>query len=482
METLFNVSDKLSSRIARLIPIMTVVSLSSLFVLAGNLANSNNLIYIGIMMAFFSFAIKYILDLKEYIIILLFNLSIFIFLLGRYLIRAMNEIPMDVEPAYTTVSLNLVFISMIATNITYLLVRSKPYTQADENLKKEGRFDRLDLLTIVGLFISGACAAIKGFATYLYTTHHGYTSLYLSPDLPIPSYIAIIADILPFFVALYLARLPNKKASYMTLLSYCLLQLPLLLTGKRMPMMIALLVWIAYIVMRHYRMPNREQWIGRGEKIVLALLVPIVILIVPLIGDIRGGNTNQTQTNAIEELLDGQGVTLDVVSYGIKLQDETPPSIYGSYTFAPLLDYVSTNFLSRALFDTQEIQRQTEESATLGTSYSDTISHMVLWDSLYFSGQGLGSSYVIETYVDFGIVGLVLYSILLALLIRWMTDNFGRSLFRTFLILMLMMSVYALPRDTSLNFIVSSLQIQAILLIIGIYLYDKLMNSYKKGV
>lgn len=483
MKASLEISSKLSTKIAELIPLLSLISLSSIFVICGNLISSNNLIYAGIIVAFVSFVIKYLQNLREYVIVLFFNLCLFIFFLGRYLVREINGIPMDVSPEYTAVSLNLVFISLITVNIVYLFAKEQTSRQwiSEKIVKKGPHLDRFSMLITIGLLVSAACAAIKGFATFIYSVQYGYTSLYLSPDLPIPAYISVIGDMLPFFVALCLARMPDKKVSYTILLLYSTLQLPLLLTGKRMPMIIAVLVWVSYVALRHYRTPSVEQWIGKGEKIAIAIAIPIFIVLVPLIGDIRSGSNSEVQASPIERLLDGQGVTLDVVSHGVRLQDETPPSIYGSYTFAPLLDYISTNFVSRALFNTQEVQRQTEKSAMLGTNYADTISYLVLWNNLYFSGQGLGSSYVIETYIDFGVIGLVIYSIALALLIRWMTDNFGRSYFRTFLIILLMMSIYSLPRDTSLGFIVSILQIHVIILIAGVYLYDKFMRDVARG-
>jgi oligosaccharide repeat unit polymerase len=201
------------------------------------------------------------------------------------------------------------------------------------------------------------------------------------------------------------------------------------------------------------------------------------VVIIPLVGDLRGGSSGQG--SALEKTLDGQGVTLDVVSNGIKFQDDTPKSVYGYYTFAPVLDYVSTNFISRSLFGTKEIRPQTEESAELGKSYADTISYLALWSNLYLSGQGLGSSYIIEPYIDFGIWGLILYSILLALLIRWMTNNFGRSYLQTFIIVLLTINIYALPRDTATGFVVAILQIQVVGLIGLAFLYERFINDYK---
>lgn len=460
---------------------VAIMLICAILITLGNINQDRNMVYCSTLIALISFLVQYIYNVKENIIIILFNLSIFIFLLGRYLVRMIQNIPMDTDPKYMIVALNLVFISLISVNITYLLLRptkKRQLTNFEINHKKQS-IDRIGLFSNTGLIISGVCALIINTSTYIYAQGNGYESLYLGSNLPVPSFIGLIADTMPFFIAIILSRLPNKKNSYLLLSSYLILQLPLLAAGKRTPFMVAVLIWISYVALRGYTDSKKEVWITKKEKTATLIIIPVLIVLIPFIGDIRGGNVSHE--NPLIKTLDSQGVTIDVISHGIAMKEETPKSIYGSYTIAPILSYVSTNFISRSLLNTTEIQVQTKESAELGLNYADTISYMVLSKDLYLSGQGLGSSYIIETYIDFGIAGLIVYSILMAILMRWMSNNFGRNQFKTFLIILLMMGIYILPRDASLNFIVSIIQIQTVVLFASVYMYDK-FNKDKRNL
>ena len=466
------------NRKIKLIVWFMIISSSSLLVIIGNRINNCDMTYLGVLLLFLAFFAHYLRNIREDIIILFFNASIFLFLLGRYLVRMIRSLPMDASSDYIILALNLVFVSLLTINIVYVFAGRFKKDTTSVKIADHARTGRVNFLINVGLALSGICAIIANIATYNYAALNGYNALYLSDASSAPIFIKVIADMLPFFVALYLAKMPSKQSTYILFTFYMLLQVPLLMAGKRMPFIVAILVWVSYVVLRNYKFAKGEKWISRVEKITVALAVPLIIIIIPLVGDIRSGGISQG--SAIERTLDSQGVTLDVVSFGIANQNVTPKSKYKFYTLAPVLDYASTNFLTRKIFGKDRIPVQTKESAELGVNYADTISYLVLRRDLYLSGQGLGSSYIIETYIDFGIAGLVLYSAFLGLLFRWVLYGFGKNYLRTFFAILLMMSVYFLPRDTALGFVVSIFQLQTILLIGIALLYSKFSDDCKK--
>ncbi len=397
--------------------------------------------------------------------------------MGRYLVRSLSNIPMDVDPGFTTVSLTLVFISFLTTNIIYSIMANYKKAKIKNSYKKNELhiYNTIATLSSIGVYFCTACALLVSIITYFALLKYGYTSLYLGLNLGLPNLIIASANLLPYFIALYLATLPRKNNVNIVMAMYLVTLTPLLIAGRRLPFILALLFWLSYVLLRKYTSPKKENWLGRAEKIVLILLVPMLIIGVPFIADKRAGDYRGG--NPVNRTLDSQGVTLDVISQGLSFENDTPKSVYGSYTFAPLLDYLTTNFLSRKLFNTKLIAPQTKESAVKGKSYADTISFLALPEESYYSGQGLGSSYIVETYIDFGIIGIVLYSAFLGLLINWMNSNFAKSLIKTFLALLLALELYALPRSTSLDFLVYLFQIQFLVLFGFIYVYAVFVNS-----
>ncbi len=458
--------------------------LAIILAITGQTLSVAPLIFTGALITLSLFSLTYVLDVKRHIIALLFNLSLFIFYLGRYLVRFIDNVPMDAGEKYTTTALGLVFISILTVNTVYLLLNrgTKSANKAFRLSEIAHQSSRLNLFTNIGLIVTGLCAGILNLATYFYALTNGYTALYTGADYGLPTIITTLGNMFIFFVALKLAFMPSKRVAYTVLATYVTLLLPHLLAGKRMGILIALLLWVTYIILRARAQAGKDKtaWFGRTEKTFVAIMIPLIILFVPLFGSLRGGDT--INDNPLRNMLDSQGVTLEVISYGIQFQDQTPQSVYGPYSFAPLVDYLSTNFISRAIFGTEEVPTQTEEAAEKGKSYADVISSMVLWKSLYLSGQGLGSAYIIENFIDFGVIGVVLFSTIIALLINWAGRNFGRSGLRSFISIMLIINLYALPRNTSTEFLVAMIQIQAILLVLFIFIYDKLINDLKGDV
>lgn len=452
-------------------PLLIMFVMITLMGLLGVLLGSELLVSATLYATLISSCIVYAMNIKKHILMAVFNGCVFLFLAGRFLNRSISGLPMEAEQDSVFIALILVMLSTIVINGVYLFLSSiMSEKKLDLSLLKKNKITAAAKKFVdAGFVITFCCAIIVSIGTLFYALENGYNSLYLGPDLGIPSFIIALGNMFAMFVALKLALMPSKRTVYLIFTTYFLTLIPYLLAGKRMAFMSAILVMVVYVVMRS-RLENH--WLGKKEGVAAALLVILVFLTIPLVGAARGGTT--LSENPLTKTLDSQGVTLDVVSFGVQFEGSTPESLYGSYTFAPLADYLITNALSRFIFDTEMIPGQSIEAAEKGKDYPNALSYLVLADETYLSGQGLGSSYIIESYIDLGIPGVILCSVFIAFLISLMRIGFYRSYAMSFLTIYLMFYIFVLPRDSTLRFLVDMFLLQNIAALVMLYAVEYL--------
>ena len=84
-------------------------------------------------------------------------------------------------------------------------------------------------------------------------------------------------------------------------------------------------------------------------------------------------------------------------------------------------------------------------------SFAKEISILGLGIEGYNSGQGLGSQYLAEVMTDYGISGVIIYSLLLGVCISVVSDFYKYNFLGFSLSLLLMQSILYLPRNQSMQ-------------------------------
>ena len=86
------------------------------------------------------------------------------------------------------------------------------------------------------------------------------------------------------------------------------------------------------------------------------------------------------------------------------------------FTFGPVIDYFARGSLG-AIFGGKAFEHTTNsvELAIDSNSYAHNLSYLVL-NKEYLKGHGIGSSYIMELYTDYGMIGVFLLSLLLGML------------------------------------------------------------------
>lgn len=98
------------------------------------------------------------------------------------------------------------------------------------------------------------------------------------------------------------------------------------------------------------------------------------------------------------------------------------------------------------------------ENGTLSNNLGHNFAYMYLKED-YLKGRGYGSSYLIENYVDFGYIGVAIFSLILGILLVYMLRRFGRNTLIDTIVLVSLTTIFFIPRAEAtgwLTFIVTA--------------------------
>ena len=212
---------------------------------------------------------------------------------------------------------------------------------------------------------------------------------------------------------------------------------PSLLTGVRNPIVLNALFILVYYILRDV-LENGSRWLGKAEKACLILVAPVALVFLSAYNYIRAGEkTSMGVFDSVVDLFYKQGVSFDVLGIGCRSLPNLPDVVPKNYTFGPFTDYFFHNTLAQRLFGAMDLgSGNSVDRAVYGSSFSHSMSYVARDD--YLQGHGWGSSYLLETYADWGYLGVIIASFLFGLVMLLMmlairkgimarTITFGRA-------------------------------------------------------
>lgn len=375
---------------------------------------------------------------RERFLFLLFHVTFFVFLMGRPLIglvRSGNWIELQLSYGATEDSvfrlLYCMIVSLLALRVGAHL--AEHYIRKNNALKRSyeslSRWTRKRMRAINGNWralvrvlslILFAAALVPKFALeiekYLFIKQNSYKLYYAEFATNLPYPVCALSTTLPYALYAYLATFPSKKQSYAVLTLYVLTAVPLFLGGGRKELVLNLLFALIYFMFRDYRNKGtaleKEKWIGKFEIVLIILGATVGVCVLAAMVYIRAGTeSNQGILDMFVEFFFSQGVSFSWMSAGYAKIAELRNTGVSSYTFGQFIDSVSHNILARKLFGAQAMPGiNSLQQVTEGHNMSHYLSYMLLGETRYLEGNGVGSSYLIELYTDFDMLGVLVFS------------------------------------------------------------------------
>lgn len=425
---------------------------------------------------------------SERVIFFSFNITIFVFLLGRPFISEVFNYQFTEKGFYgtgiydTSVIFNIfigIYISMLFLYLGNFfmekrLLANKPPITIPENNSNDLFWSYFKITSKYFFYFLLIFRFIYLKESISFVDETGYFDLYTSYTSNLPSFVIKLSEmyIVPFFAFLVLK--PTKKEASLPILLFLIEGTLSLGTGKRFGFILNIIIILIYFAFRNK--DSKNKWLGKKEIILTILAMPILAIILNIVSYTRVGMSSAIQNigDIILEFFYKQGVTLKTLANSVLFNRGYSDNTL--YSLGPITEFLKNNSITQLFFDFPVYSGQTIERALNGDLFSHRLSYFIM-PSGYLQGRGYGSSYIAELYVDFGFIGIAigsfLFGLLFVVLYKWFNGNPFIALFSMILIRNLMMT----SRSETTSFIVASFTLGnilclVILLILSFVFYD----------
>ncbi len=280
----------------------------------------------------------------------------------------------------------------------------------------------------------------------LTTTYYNY---YASFTSRLPYFTYLLSVVVFYSLCIYLSTRPAKKWAVLVLGLYIIPDMMYLVIGTRNPFILT-----GFFILFYFFVRNQEEigkWIGCLEKTVLLLATPVLVLLMGILNYVRDG-VSAAGLNIpalFADFVYKQGTSFGVLARGYLYNKDFPFRDFRNYSFGPIIDYFSRGNLGRLLFDTAPFTT-TNNSLEMGiysNSYAHNLSFVVIRND-YLAGHGLGGSYMMDLYSDYGWWGVIIGNVVLGMVFVWMLNSLYRhSLIGGIISLMIIKEVFFYPRS-----------------------------------
>lgn len=394
----------------------------------------------GILFCFF--------NIYDRIFLLFFFIAFFNFLIGRSFLILIG---LKKEYYFFTIEESIagqkiVYISLASILIAYTILEKIILKKKVRINYEKLKYKIIKKISLVFFYVTYIFLFITILATVLHVLKNGYTSIYVDTGAKVPLIIKKIGDISNYMFYIFLSTMPSKKEIKIPGILFVITLVLSLGTGARFEFVIGVLTLFLYILLRN-RINSHMLWIGTKKIIFLFFIGIFMMVMLSMHNVVRFGkklDTKNTASYYLTRFIFDQGVSMNINKRIFKFKDEIPQDRF--YSLDSVISFYQRNISGRIL-NQKYYTGASKEKALNGNSLADTLSYIVLGEKRYLEGEGLGSSYIAEIYLDFGYSGLVFYNILLAfflLLIKYFIYNKG--IFKTTLAFFLFMSLLKIPR------------------------------------
>lgn len=469
---------------------LLVLFLAITFFLLWILFNEFGLLVISIFSLNISSILMAINKFNERVYVLFFNITIFLFLLSRPVIDLIYKQSMynyneeNGSFALIAIGLSIIFISI--GNIIFQKLSLKNNTKHNGEKPKNIIYIRqvawyLYCFTLI-------FNILMGIEKIFFIHGSSYLEYYINFESNLPTFVKGIATMMNTALVIYLATMPNKKESYKALILYILTAIPNLVVGSRGAISENLIFTFIYLVIRDKidkdssieEVPEKNRWVTKRIKKSVIVMVPIIIVSFSIYNYTRFGTEKVNEFNPFVDFAYNQGVTFTVVTRAYDVRKQIPNVESKNYTFGPFIDYFTRGTPAQILFGVKGLGASNSiVRATEGNNFNAALSYY-LYGNMYLKGYGTGSSYIIELFVDYGILGIILFSFFLGGLFALINKMLNKNIMLTIIFLRILMDVFIIPRGSAMSWLTFFIAPQFWLPIIICFTFANLISMKRR--
>lgn len=417
------------------------------FLLIGILTKYSLFLLFAVICIFINNILYCLKSPKKNIFLLIFNFAIFTFLMSRPIIQTFRLVSWweffseeSILFSLSSIFFTLIFIyfgSIFANNFC-----SNIHQNSFKNISSIQKY------SLIFFYISIVFNIITKLDLLLYMHGKDYVEYYLSYESSLPSIINLIGGMSNTFFVVYLMTLPSRKRVILPAILFILPNAANLLIGQRNPIVLSCLFVFSYAIIRDYWEENK--WITLKNKIAIIIMIPIAIFSLDILNYVRSDEV--IKLNFVDSVVDffyTQGVSYDVLNIGYSKMD-TIRSMDKNYVFGPIVDYFSDNTIAKKVFKLPGLGTGNNVNRALnGNSFTHILGFLSRSD--YLKGHGYGSSYILETYCNYGFLGMIIFSFLLGIFLTIIPILIKFQNFISIIVLYISMYIYFLPRAETVS-------------------------------
>lgn len=434
------------SKIKRMNFYLFPIFLGTILIIYGYILKNIEICKFSLILCFISILIKSLYDFKNNLLLILFLISFFTFGMGQYFF---NNVTNDIlyyrnyPETYVVKTIFMQFLCLLSLNFGYEIIRflnSKRKTITLRN-KETNSVILFKKFILIFLILSFFCSVIINVEKIIFVFNNDYRSLYSDAfESNFPFIISKLASYYLIFFLFYLSLENLKKNICISLILFIINNIINFMSGSRFMFVYGLIFILFYFLI--YCFNNNIVFSKKFKKIsiyVCLLFVPFLLVFLNMYNGIRNGYFKETVNPLyeIEAFFVSQGRSANLITYA-QIYEKELKSDNANFVFGIYYDTLVEK--KNIIFNIDTKKDNVENN--LGT----VISEKVLGEKSVKEGNGLGTNYLAELYINYGFIGIILFNILFGMILGYFYLNNNKGFIYKFYCLSLVSPVLHILR------------------------------------
>ncbi|MCI1966801.1 MAG: O-antigen polysaccharide polymerase Wzy family protein [Oscillospiraceae bacterium] len=328
-------------------------------------------------------------------------------------------------------------------------------------------------ISTVVLLVSSIASFYTLMLSVLNVLRSGYLGSFTQvTDSNIPS---VVSRLSMFFVpsfAVFLATMPSRKQLRLPMTVYGVYLLATLFTGRRNTFVCEAITILIYFVLRDSLNEKKKRIFKRRTVVGGGVLAVVLMYLLQRLAEIRayGLLSHRNFMDTVINFLYSQGASFRVVIQTVNSWNLFQHGTTWHYLFYPFELFIHNNLITRSMFGLSPIiEVQTTSFVADTHNYAHALTYLVD-PQRYLAGGGFGTSFVAESYVAFGFIGVVAVSAGVGIFLRFFSSMLTRSWVVTASCLLALRDFVYLPRSFAFLWVTNVFNITYLCFYVAIYL------------
>lgn len=440
----------------------------------------------SLLMLFIALLCNILKDFKNKFVFFFFLISFFVFTMSQYFFGNINS-----EMYYSNFS-NIViirtifmqYLSLLAIYSSFYLAYfiQKKYLQKKDRIWKFKNTELISLLLFIATIISLSFSVISNIDTAIRVFKYGYLEIYVSNHpSSLPHFIHYVGNSVIVFISLYLALAKTKKWIVFVLSFYFFNLIISIFAGGRSNFVIGIFYIIFYLLYYKYKF-NIKRKVSLKKLILIVPTLLVLVIGLGMFNSIRSQVSikNFNPLNEFNQFFVDQGRSVNLISYAQIYKKEVRKK-NTNYVFGPLL-YSFENKIEFLSFGNLKIRDIYSLNNQRKNNFAVDMTIYLLGLEQYEKGHGVGSQYIAELYIEYGYIGIVIFSLLLGVFVCLLNRYINKNWLILSILLLIFNSFVFMPRGQAMQIITSILSINFWGTILLLFIIDRIYSYFKKRV